>query len=74
MLPGTANLHPANGSYLASGATAAKSSTLPDMIVRTCSVMCSSGQSHQASANKRSTSASSYRRRMSLAGLPPTMP
>lgn len=41
-----------------SGATAASSSTLPDMIVRTCSVRCSIGQSHQASASRRSMSSS----------------
>ncbi|WP_328998106.1 hypothetical protein OHA18_27050 [Kribbella sp. NBC_00709] len=44
------------------------------MIVRRCSVICSSGQSHQAMASSRSTSASLWRRRMTCAGLPPTMP
>ncbi len=55
-------------------AAAARSSTLPDMIVRTCSVMCWSGQSHQARSSRRAMSASLWRRRISLAGLPPTMP
>jgi hypothetical protein len=40
------------------GAAFARSSMLPDMIVRRCSVMCWSGQSHQASARRRSMSAS----------------
>lgn len=35
-----------------------RSSMLPDMIVRTCSVMRSNGQSHQATARSRSMSAS----------------
>ncbi len=47
---------------------------LPDMMVRTCAVMCSAGQSHQATASRRATSASLKRERMSEAGFPPTMP
>jgi len=41
------------------GATASRASMSPAMIVRTWSVMCRTGQSHQASANRRSTSVSS---------------
>jgi hypothetical protein len=40
------------------GAAASRSPTPPDMIVRTWSVMCRSGQSHQARARRRSMSAS----------------
>ncbi|CAM5565667.1 hypothetical protein STANM309S_02694 [Streptomyces tanashiensis] len=58
----------------ARGAAASSSAMLPDMIVRTCSVMCSTGQSHQATARSRATSSSSYRVRMRRAGLPPTIP
>ena len=56
------------------GAAASRSSMLPAMMVRMCSVMCWSGQSHQATVSRRGMSLSLYRRRMSLAGLPPTMP
>ncbi|RPK76202.1 hypothetical protein EES45_23425 [Streptomyces sp. ADI97-07] len=41
------------------GAAASSSSMPPDMIVRTCSVMCPAGQSHQATASSRAMSASS---------------
>lgn len=41
------------------GAAATRSSTLPDMIVRTWAVMCSSGQSHQAASSSRATSRAS---------------
>ena len=39
-------------------AAASRSAMLPDMIVRTCSVMCSAGQSHQATASSRAMSSS----------------
>lgn len=45
--------------HLALGAAASSSAMLPDMIVRTCSVMCSAGQSHQATASSRAMSCSS---------------
>ncbi|WP_216896062.1 hypothetical protein [Nocardia alni] len=45
------------------------------MIVRTWSVMCSAGQSHQVTATNRAMPSSLQRVRMSRAGLlPPTMP
>ena len=56
-----------------SGTAASRSSMLPDMIVRMCSVTCSGGQSHQARASRRMMSWSLNRRRMTPAGLPPAM-
>jgi macrolide transport system ATP-binding/permease protein len=41
------------------GRAASSSSTEPDMMVRTCSVMCSAGQSHQAMSSSRATSSAS---------------
>lgn len=46
------------GDHRSGGTAFTRSSMLPDMIVRTCSVMCWSGQSHQATASRRSMSAS----------------
>lgn len=60
--------------YCDFGAAASRSSILPDMIVRMCSVMCGAYQSHQATARRRAMSSSPKRLRMSLAGLPPTIP
>ena len=44
--------------YRCLGAAASRSSMLPDMIVRMCSLMCSTGQSHQARARRRVMSSS----------------
>ncbi|OKJ65251.1 hypothetical protein AMK27_05470 [Streptomyces sp. CB02009] len=60
--------------WLIRAAASSRSPMDPDMIVRTCVVMSSTGQSHHATARSRATSPASYRVRMSRAGLPPTMP
>ena len=55
-------------------ATLSRSSMVPDMMTRRCSVMCAVGQSHHATESRRVTSSALWRLRISRAGLPPTTP
>ena len=58
----------------ARSATSSSSAGVPVQIVRTCSVIISTGQFHQAMRSSRAMSSSENRRRISRAGLPTTIP